>query len=36
MRIDELIINFIPKSIHVLIQGSGVYKHKNLELFLDI
>ena len=29
MRIDEEIVNIIPKLIHVFTQDSGAYKHKN-------
>ena len=29
MRIDEEIVNIIPKLIHVFTQDSGAYKHKS-------
>jgi uncharacterized Fe-S radical SAM superfamily protein PflX len=29
MRIDEEIVNIIPKLIHVFTLDSGAYKHKN-------
>jgi hypothetical protein len=34
MRIDEQIINIIPKWIHVFIQDRGAYKHKNYRIVI--
>jgi hypothetical protein len=36
MRIDKHMTKIISKQIHVFIQDRGSYKHKILELLLDI